>query len=141
MKKADHPERLTSHLGPVLHFDLVRQTRRVLPGILRLVCLVRLFALPIWADLMRGPAYRGDALPPTSFSSRQIGLPHQEAIALSRRPASLVDRPDDQALSPPHVACGKHARDAGDELPMLRLRVTTRVLRHAELIDQVLLRP
>src|SRR5262249_31941341 len=72
--------------------------------------------------------------------SRQIRLAHQEAIALPRRATALVDRPHDQALPAPHVACREYARNAGSELAVFRLRVAARVLLDAELIEQLILR-
>ena len=54
-----------------------------------------------------------------SLSSRQRGRPHQVAVALAGGAASLVDRPHDETLPPPHVPGGEHPLDAGGEAAVL----------------------
>src|SRR5207302_1107648 len=54
---------------------------------------------------------------------------------------AFVDGPDDQALAAAHVAGGEHARDARGELAVLRLGVRALVLDHAELFEDLTLRP
>src|SRR5690242_14601899 len=73
--------------------------------------------------------------------SRQVRPAHQVAVALARRPTALVDRPHDQALAAAHVAGREDARDAGHKLAVFRLRVRAGVLLHAELVEQLILRP
>src|SRR5262245_35623813 len=64
---------------------------------------------------------------------------HQIVVALFGGPATLVDRPDDQTLSAPHVTRREHPRHARAVLPRLRLRVGPGVLLHPELIQELVL--
>src|SRR5262249_31066642 len=81
----------------------------------------------------RGPGERG--------KPRETGLPHQIAVAFAGGAAALVDRPDHQALPSAYVAGGKDAEHRGGEAAVLRLGVRARVLGHAELVEQLVLRP
>src|SRR5574341_1927048 len=87
---------------------------------------------------MRGVLWYGVNARPTE--SRQVGRPHQIAVALPGRAPSLVDRPDHQALAAPAVAGGKDPRNAGRELAVLGLSVGAGILFDAELFENSLLR-
>src|SRR5450759_612747 len=65
---------------------------------------------------------RGDTVVPPALRRAP-----QPTIALARRGSPLVDRPDDQALTAPGVAGGKHARHAGDVTAALGAHVAARV--------------
>src|SRR5436305_9926057 len=71
---------------------------------------------------------------------RQRRLAHQVTVALARRPAALVDGPDDQALAAAHVAGGEYPRHAGREPAVLRPGVGAGVLLDAELVKELVLR-
>src|SRR4051794_30831420 len=78
-----------------------------------------------------------------SGGSGQARPAPQEAVALARRAAAFVDRPDDQALATPQIARREDARHVGRELAVLRLGrpgVAALGAVDAELVEQRLLR-
>lgn len=46
-------------------------------------------------------------------SARQAGTAHQEGIDFAGALPAFTNRPDDERLTAPHVACGEHLGDAG----------------------------
>src|SRR6516164_9588275 len=72
---------------------------------------------------------------------RQLRVTHQVAVALARRPPAFVDGPHHQALPAAHVAGREYAPYVRRKLPVLRLGVGALVLLHAELIEELTLRP
>src|SRR5205807_931792 len=60
--EGNHPETQMSLFGPVFYYDLVRQTRRALPTIVRLLYLLTLFFILGLAELTHS-THRSSALP------------------------------------------------------------------------------
>src|SRR6267142_874453 len=52
---------------------------------------------------------------------RQVAGAHQEHVNRPRRPAALIDGPDDERLAATAIAARKHLGQAGGELAVLRL--------------------
>ena len=73
--------------------------------------------------------------------SRKVRTSHEVAVAFTRSPAALVERPDHQALSPPAIARGEYPWDAGGVFLKLRLDVCSGIACHSQLFEQWLFGP
>ena len=70
-----------------------------------------------------------------------MGGPHKIAVAFSGCTTSLVDGPDDQTLTAPHVPGSEDAREIGGVRAIRRSGVATFVAFHAQLFENRLLWP
>src|SRR6266568_4043276 len=95
--------------------------------------------------LVKG-GYRGEEQGPWGLSlspspegegtaSGQIGRAHQITVTLSGSAASLVDGPDHQTLTAPHVPSGEDARQAGGVFAILGFGVRAFITLHAKLCE------
>src|SRR5439155_9912244 len=74
-------------------------------------------------------------------SSGQMGGLHEIAVAFSSGTTPLIDGPDDQTLTAPHVPSGEDAWDIGRVRAILRFGVATFVPFHTQLFEDRLLWP
>src|SRR5262245_12612644 len=72
-------------------------------------------------------------------SSGQLGDPHEIAVAFSGGTTPLIDGPDDQTLTTPHVPSGENTRDIGRVRAIGRFGVATFISFHAQLFENRLL--
>ena len=72
---------------------------------------------------------------------REMGGSHEIAVTLSGCGTALVNRPDDQALTTPHVSRCKDAFDIGEELAIFRLGVGAGISFHREFLENGIFRP
>src|SRR5215211_867395 len=70
----------------------------------------------------------------------QIGRSHEITVALSGSTASLVDGPDHQALTAPHVACGEDPGHVRSVVAILSFGVRAVVALDAQLFKNCLFR-
>src|SRR5215471_55325 len=74
-------------------------------------------------------------------SSGQMGSLHEIAVAFSSGTTPLVDGPDDQTLTAPHVPSGENARDIRRVCAIRRFGIATLVPFDAQLFEDRLLWP
>src|SRR5690606_8427902 len=72
---------------------------------------------------------------------RQIGVAHQETVALARGTAAFIDGPHNETLTAATVARGENALDARRVLLVLGFDVRARIRFDIDLLEQRLLRP
>src|SRR5712691_9301060 len=90
----------------------------------------------------QGSSGPGDSLSPSpsgeGTASGQMSSTHQITVTLSSSAAPLVDSPDYQTLTAPHVPSGEDARHAGGVLSILGFGVRAFIALHAKLCENCL---